>query len=332
MRIMKMRTFTVSLLTAVLLLSGCQQAESTQASSLFPDEALTPFATPTVTATATATLVSAPTETLVPTITPTPRTHIVQGNDTLFEIAAKNDLTLDEIKAANPDLNPYLLGPGTVIIIPAPNGQSHSPTQNAPDVTPYPMTFSDPQCTPSLSGGTYCFAELLNPQPMMVDSLSAQFSLTDIATGEALTRPALVPLNRLASGSQLPLFAYFPPPVPVNPQIGLQLITAASVNQTGTPTALQSAVVMVDQSEINISANGLSAVVTTQVRFEGAEGAAGKIWIAAVAYDAAGEIVGIRRFVSPNAVNPGEWVPFSLNIYSIGEKIDRVDLFGEVNP
>lgn len=332
MRNMKIRTIVVLIATTILLISGCQKAEPTQEISLFPGEALTPYATSTVTPIATATQPNAPTETLVPTMTSIPRTHIVQGNDTLFEIAAKNGLTLDEIKAANPDVNPYLLGPGTVIIIPAPNGQASVPTQNVPIATPYPMTFSDPQCTPSLTGGFYCIAELINPQPLMVDSLSAQFSLTDPATGEVVTQPALVPLNRVASGGKLPLFAYFPPPVAVSPQVRLQLLTAASVNQTGTPSPLQSAVVTVDQSEIKISANGLSVVVTTQAKFDGAEGVTGRLWIAAVAYDASGNIVGIRRFVSPNAVNPGEWAPFTLNIYSIGDKIEKVELFGEINP
>ncbi|PKO01653.1 MAG: hypothetical protein CVU43_12015 [Chloroflexi bacterium HGW-Chloroflexi-5] len=333
MRNMKIRTVVILITASILLLAGCQQDTTpTPVTSLFPGEALTPFATPTITPTATATQPVVATETLVPTMTSTPVTYISKSNDSLWSIAAKNGLTLDEIKAANPDVNPYLLGPGTVIFIPAANGQSVAPTQNLPVATPWPMTFSDPLCTPSRSGGTYCFAELLNPQPMMLDGLSAQFSLTDLATGEVLSRPALVPLNRLASGGTLPLFAYFPPPVAVSPQIGLQLLTATSVNLTGTPTALQSALVIVDQSGINISTNGLSVVINTQAKFEGVEGVTGKIWIAAVAYDAAGKIVGIRRFVSPGAVNPGEWMPFTLNIYSIGEKIDRVDLFGEVNP
>lgn len=333
MRNMKTINLAIIILITVLLLNGCQQGTTpTQGTSLFPGEALTPFATATITPTATATQSVAATETLIPTMTAIPISYTVKGSDTLFSIAAKNGLTLDEIKAANPDVNPYLLAPGTVIFIPAPNGQSVAPTQNLPVATPWPMTFSDPLCTPSRSGGTYCFAELLNPQTMMLDSLSAQFSLTDLASGEVLIRPALVPLNRLASGGTLPLFAYFPPPVAVNPQIGIELITATSVNLTGTPTALQSALVTVDQSGINISANGLSVVINTQAKFEGVEGVTGKIWIAAVAYDANGGIVGIRRFMSPGAVNPGEWMPFTLNIYSIGEKIDRVDLFAEVNP
>jgi LysM repeat protein len=332
MRNMKIRVIAVIITTSIMLLAGCQKATPTPETSLFPGEALTPFATSTVTPTATATLQTAPTETLVPTMTSTPVTYTVKGNDTLFSIAAKNGLTLAEIKAANPNVNPYLLGPGTVIVIPAPNGVVAQPTQSAPLSTPYPMDFSDPQCTASLTGGLYCFAELNNPQPLMVDSLSAQFSLTDPATGEVVTQAALVPLNRVASGSKLPLFAYFPPPVAVSPQIGLKLITAMSVNQTGTPSPLQSSVVTVDQSEITISANGLSAVVTTQAKFDSAEGVTGKIWIAAVAYDSMGEIVGIRRFVSTSATNPGEYIPFTLNLYSIGGKIEKVELFGEVNP
>lgn len=332
MRNMKIKTLVILLTTAILLLSACQKTEPSQPASLFPGEALTPFTTATVTPTATATPPNLPTATLAPTMTSTPMTYISKSSDSLWSIAAKNGLTIDEIKAANPDINPYLLGPGTVIIIPAPNGESAAPTQNLPVVTPYPMDFSDPHCTASLSGGTYCFAELINPQPVMMDGLGVQFSLTDPATGEVLTQPALVPLNRIASGGRLPLFAYFPPPVSANPQIGLQLLTSISVNQNGTPSPLQSAVVMVDQTETIISANGLSAVVTAQAKFDSTESVSGNIWIAAVAYDSNGEIIGIRRFVSPNAVNPGEGVPFTLNIYSIGEKIDRVDLFGEVNP
>jgi LysM repeat protein len=330
---MKIRNVVILISTSILLLASCQKAVPTQETSLFPGEALTPFATSTITPIVTATPPNAPTETQVPTVTSTPKTHIVQGNDTLFEIAAKNGLTLAEIKAANPNVNPYLLGPGTVIVIPAPGGQSAAaPTQSAPLSTPYPMTFSDSQCTASLTGGLYCFAELINPQPLIVDGLSAQFSLTDPATGDVLTQPALVPLNRVAVGGMLPLFAYFPPSVPVSPQIGLQLLTAMSVNQTGTPSPLQSAAVTVDQSVITISTNGLSALVTTQAKFDSTEGVTGRIWIAAVAYDASGKIVGIRRFMSTNTVNPGEWAPFTLNLYSIGEKIEKVELFGEVNP
>jgi LysM repeat protein len=332
MQNMNIKIFALFLTTAILLLSGCQRAEPTQAGSLFPGEELTPFATPTVTPTATDAPADAPTATLAPTMTSTPRTYISKSSDSLWSIAAKNGLSIDEIKAANPDINPYLLGPGTLVVIPAPSGESAAPTQNLPAVTPYPMDFSDPHCTPSLSGGTYCFAELINPQPVMMDGLSAQFSLTDTVTGEVLTQPALVPLNRIASGGSLPLFAYFAPPVPANPLIGLQLLTSISVNQNGTPSPLQSAVVAVDQTGINISANGLSATVTGQAKFDSIESVTGKIWIAAVAYDSNGEIIGIRRFVSPNAVNPGEGVSFTLNIYSIGKKIDRVDLFGEVNP
>lgn len=332
MRNMKNRIIAVLVVTSLIVLAGCQKASPTQAVSLFPGEVLSVYSTSTATLAATATQPNAPTETPLPTMTSTPVTYISKSSDSLWSIAAKNGLTLAEIKAANPDVNPYLLGPGTVIIIPAPNGAVTLPTQSAPLSTPYPMTFSDPQCTSSLTGGLYCFAELINPQPLMVDNLSARFSLTDPATGEVLTQSALVPLNRIAVGGKLPLFAYFPPPVFVSPQIGLQLLTAMSVNQTGTPSPLQSALVTVDQSDIQISANGLSAVVTTQARFDGVEGVTGKIWIAAVAYDAQGKIVGIRRFVSTDALNPGQWAPFTLNIYSIGEKIEKVELFGEVNP
>lgn len=319
------------LLILIFLLSACQTVEETPQTSLFPGMGLTPFATNTLTPTVTSTPQNAPTATLAPTITPTPITYTIKGNDTLFSLAAKNGLTLDEIRTANPSINPYLLGPGTIIIIPAPSGKTSTQVV-APDTTPYPLTIVEPGCTPSLSGGFYCFAELTNDQDLMLGNITAEFRLANPANNEVLTQKALVPLNRIASGGSLPLFAYFPPPVAANSVVSLMINSAASVGQSDPSSAFHSAVVKVDNSEVLISANGLSVAVTSQAMFEGVDGVTGKIWIAAVAYDSTNQVVGIRRFTSDSAVNPGERVPFSLNVYSIGGKIDRVDLFGEVNP
>lgn len=309
-------------------MTGCQvSAQPTQPSSLFPGQELTPFATRTATPTVSSTSINIPTATPSPTVTPTPISYTVKSGETLWGIAANYSLTQDQILAANPTLKPYLVIPGTVIIIP--NSAAVAFTQAAPESTPYPLQLSDPACTPSLSGGLYCFAEISNEQPLQAGNITASFTLIDSSSGEARVQAALVPLSSIQPGGSLPVFTFFQPPIAANYSLSLQLQSATSINNTGTPTPVQAAVIQIDQQEINISANGLSVLVNARATLQGEPGLSGRVWIAAVAYDEQGGIVGIRRYQSENTLAVGETVSFSLNIYSIGEKITRVEFFGE---
>ncbi|MBA4375629.1 MAG: hypothetical protein C0401_05585 [Anaerolinea sp.] len=309
-----------------ILLTSCRVEQTKTPVSMFSGEKLTPYATITLTPTVTATPQNAPTATLAPTMTPTPRTYQVKDKDTMIVIAFKNGITLDELKAANPDIDPYLLTVGMTLLIPAPKGTAA--TQNAPTPTPFPLTVYEPKCTPALSGGLYCFVQIQNEQEFDLDNITAEFRLTNPQSGEVVTQKALLPLSRIVPGTTLPLFAYFPPPVYLNPGVTLQLQTAMRFNQDN----LQIMKVRIDGQEIKIAENGLSAVVNAQAALESAEAKAGKLWIAAVAFDAQDQIIGIRRYESPAVVKPDEITTFSLNIYSIGGKIARVDLFGEAIP
>ncbi len=318
----------IILLTLGVSLAACQKAgTTTQPPSFFPGLELTPYVTSTATGTATATSEFVPTNTIEPTITATPITYTVKQGDTLFSIAANHGLTTAEIKAANPTVNPYLVAPGMVILIPAPGGAGSTAataTQSAPAATPYPLTVSEPKCTPSLTGGLYCFADLLNEQDQTAGGITAEFQLVNPQTSEVIRQEAMVPLNRINSGKSLPLFAYFAPPVAAEPQVRVNLLSAVSANQGGG--------VSVQNPEISISSNGLTAAVSGSALLDAAQSAASKVWVAAVAYDEQGSVVGIRRFMSLEAVNPGASVDFSLNVYSIAGKILRVELFGEANP
>ena len=83
-------------------------------------EPVTPTATPTRTPTVTPT--GTPTLTPTPSSTPTPvppRPHQVQPDETLSEIAEEYDVTVQEILALNPDVQPELIQVGQVLLIPA---------------------------------------------------------------------------------------------------------------------------------------------------------------------------------------------------------------------
>ncbi len=109
----------VALLAAVILAGGGFGLYRMLAVSPEPEPTTpTPVPSPTATSTATPT----PTETPVPTSTPTPLpplAHSVQDGETMSDIAADYDVTVDEILALNPDVEPELIKPDQVLLIPA---------------------------------------------------------------------------------------------------------------------------------------------------------------------------------------------------------------------
>ena len=55
-----------------------------------------------------------------PTAAPTPRVYVVEDGDTPWDIALKFRMSVDDLLAANPGVNPSLLRPGANLIIPGP--------------------------------------------------------------------------------------------------------------------------------------------------------------------------------------------------------------------
>jgi hypothetical protein len=59
---------------------------------------------------------------------------------------------------------------------------------------------------------------------------------------------------------------------------------------------------------------------------------ASQVWVAATAYDAAGSVVGVRRWESNVALTAGGATPFEFLLSSIGGRIARVDFAVEARP
>lgn len=322
MRSMKLYK-TLLLCSFTCILAACQSSQATQIVNLFGSEKLTPYTTATLTPTITPTPVNAPTATPLPTLTPTPYLYTVNGTDTLWTIAARNGITLAELISANPDINPYTLAAGMKIVVPPSSGVSGTPT--VPGATAIPVVLDPAYCTPSLTGGLYCFALVENNQKFAVQNLSAQFILTDPETGDHQVQIGLLPLTHLQSGSSLPFFAYFPPPVSASPKVELQLLTALPVNAENDTTLA----VNIQDSQTEIAEDGCSAKVKASLALQKTDATANRFWVAAVAYDLRGNIIGIRQLDKQANLGNGQRVDFTLYIYSVAGKIDHVDLFGE---
>lgn len=314
----------ILMLGGLLALSACAPAAPDQQSGFAGGNALTPYNTATSTATLTITPVNAPTQTPQPTITPTTFIYTAKANDTMWTIAAKNGVSLDAILKANPDVNPYTLSAGTQVVVPPSSGTGNG-TPTPISATAVPLLLKEPFCAPSLTGGLYCFAVVENNQDYSVQNLTAQFTLTNTETGEKLQAVGSLPLNQLKSKNSLPLFAHFPPPVFASPKVTLALLTALPVSSSST-SVLD---VTIQNSKVEIASDGNSATVSASLALKDAASTANHYWVAAVAYDAQGNVVGVRQYEKNADLSNGQGADFTLYVYSISNKIDHVDLFGE---
>ncbi len=321
-----MRHRIVVIVMTLIILASCAQKKPAGPITSTQSVQLTPYQTATATATITPTPPDAPTPTLAPTITPTPRVYTVKANDTLIDIAYLNGLTLDELKAANPDINPYNLAIGTKLIIPA--AKPAQSTLAVPNPTPAPIPVQAVNCTPSLTGGLYCFAMIMNDQEMDLENLTAEFRLTDPSSGDVISQSAQFPLSRLKAGTALPFYTYFSPPVAMNPNVELNILTAATVENGNTNQMF----LKIEDNQFIVAPDGLSAVFNGGATLDGEGWSASRIVLAAVAYNASDEVIGVRRVEVSTGLASGDEYSFEITVYSTGGKIANVMVFGEAFP
>ena len=323
---MKRSVFFISLGLIFLFLGSCSKQVPVNEGIVTESVKLTPYRTATITPTVTVVPPEKPTATLVPTITLTPQVYEVKAKDTLFTIAARNGLTVAELTAANPGVSAYSLYVGTRLVIPAAGGNSS--TQSAPTPTPSPMFVYSPKCFPSITGGYYCFALVENREDYDVENLTGEFRLTDLESGKELTQDTFLPLTRLLQGSAVPFYVYFTPPVFDHPTATFRVLSAM-------PVAAENAGIYpmtIKDQMVEIAEDGSSADISGKARYEGTGKSAKLIRLLVVAYDAEGNVVGLRRYEEEVELKPAVDFEFRISVLSTGGKIDRVEIFGEAQP
>jgi hypothetical protein len=88
----------------------------------------------------------------------------------------------------------------------------------------------------------------------------------------------------------------------------------------------------INNTLVQVNADGRSARVNGQVLLPGQSKAASQVWVAGTAYDDVGRVVGVRRWESGAGLSPGGNLPFEFMVYSIGGKIARVEFAVEARP
>ncbi len=245
----------------------------------------------------------------------------------MFGLAYRYGLPLDALMTANPTINPRAMRVGSVMIIPY--SDRPTPTSQNPTPTPLPVEVGQPACYPGQDGSLTCLLPVRNATGAAVENLTGRLRLRVQPGGDIQEVTAFPGLNRLAAGSGLPLVAYLPPPAPQSVQVSGELVTAL-------PVADDSARYLAPglrDVKVKISPDGLSAQVDGQVGLDASDSPPAKtVWVLAVAYDAGGQMVGVRRWENSAALESGKTLQFQVQVYSLAGAIARVETLVEARP
>ncbi len=256
----------------------------------------------------------------LPTLTPIAYT-VVKG-DTLSSIAGRYGITVESLLSANPGIQPAALTVGTKLVIPA--GEAGT-AQPIPTAAPLPVLQA--RCWPEATGGLWCFALLQNDFAETLENISAQVTLVDANGEELATQTVFALLDILPGAKAMPLAAHFPPPVPADADVRVQVLTAIRL----LPGDTRYLPVMLENSLVSVDVSGRMAQVSGRVVLTGT-GTVNTLWVLATAYDADGNVVGLRRWEFAVPVTAEAPAGFDFQVASVGPAIDRVDFLAEARP
>jgi hypothetical protein len=162
----------------------------------------------------------------------------------------------------------------------------------------------------------------------VIENLSAQVTLLD-ADGQTLTSAqALSPLDILPPSDSLPLIVFVPPTISADARPQAQLLTGIFLqpdDERYLPVTLHNTLAQVDGS-------GRNAQVSGTVFLPEDAAPASLVWVAAVAYDRSGHVVGVRRWESTTGMAAGGSLLFSFEVSSLAGVIEQVEFVAEARP
>ena len=257
-------------------------------------------------------------ETTVAAPSATPQVYVVVSGDTLFAIAARYEITVEVLRAANPSVDPLLLSPGIELVIPVAGAGS---VPAIPSPTPVAAQLGPVDCYSSTLGELWCFFPVQNDNEEPLENLIGTVHLLSKDGDVLVSLEAIPPLNILPPGQAMPLVAYASQP-PLDWAAARGQLRSAYSLVSENDYYLNADLVGVD---IEIAESGLSARVTGQVRVA-SEQQPEELWLLAVAYDVDRKVVGMRRWASTGETEFDFWV------YSLGPQIAGVELLVEARP
>ena len=264
------------------------------------------FPTPAVTITASP----------APTATPIAYT-IVQG-DTFLSIAAHFGISVDALRAANPNVGERTMSIGQVLVIPLGAGGGVTP---APSPTPVPLRVGPPRCYRQASGGEWCLVLVTNDGSVPVTGIFVRLSLYPAVDAQpSAAQDVALPLAILPAGVSLPAAAFFPPSEFSGGIPRAELLSA----YPSTDAAASLPVSILTQSSQPLD-GGLEVTFDCQIS-ENAAQPATRLEAVLTLVDAEGNPLGFRILRGTGTWQPGDIVRQVLQAYPLGGTVDRYEL------
>jgi len=193
-------------------------------------------------------------------------------------------------------------------------------TTPLPQITPVPVAARPPRCFASQAGELRCLVLVQNDGQLPLENVTGYVRLRDASGNTLADAEAVPPLNLLPVGAAMPLIASFSV-APAGWASAQAEITSAFAVQED-----QAQYVRVQSVNFSWEATAPAAQAAhVRGRVELA-GSASSVWVLAVAYDAGGEPVGMRRWESAGQTEFDFWV------YSLGPQISDVQVVAEAHP
>lgn len=300
-------------LILIFILTACSPKQTQSA----PNHSLAPYSTATTSfITSTPNIVIPPT----PLPTATPFIYTIKSGDTFSVLAEQFKISQDDLRAANPDVSPNSMSIGATLIIP----NSTNAVSAASTLTPMPAPVTQTVCHPTADNGLWCFALIQNNTPDFLENVSAQITLLDENSNALASQSAFTPLDMIPPNSSLPVFVFFPN-TNSNVKIQVQLLSAIQSNGSRYLPAV------INNTVTKINWNGLTAQVSGQIYLPAESQAATQTYVAAVAYDKNGVVVGVKRWEG-GAIQPAGNLQFNFLVSSLGSAIDAVEFAVQAKP
>ncbi len=250
----------------------------------------------------------------------------------MIGIATYFGITYDELSLANPEVNPNFLSIGTQLIIPLPEGETDGEDgadQTSPELLPLEVGVVSCYLLPT--GGMWCYLPVVNALELPAENISGIIRLYDTAGEEIASQPAYGHLNLLLPGAEMPLSAYFSPPVDEWSSAQGQLVGASAANQVDTRYQIGELQIFnsqpLDEDRLGFQVSG-TLIFPPSAGEEGTDPVTEYVWVLAVAYDADGSVVGVRRWEA-RLEEMGDEVDFQFEVFSLGKPIDTVQVLPE---
>jgi hypothetical protein len=167
-----------------------------------------------------------------------------------------------------------------------------------------------------------------NTRNRSIENLSAQVILYNQGREVIAEGVANAPLNILREGEAMALSIFFPGPFDQDLIPQANLLSSLPVTQEGDRYLK----LTVEVDKVDISNSGQQASLYGLLSLAKKSLPASRIWLVGMAYDAEGEVIGLRKWEAANNLEPGKSMPFEMTVFSIGPAIERVEVLAEVHP